>query len=130
VFELLRCRELTNTVLFPPSHSASGQALDAAVSVCGLLLDESHFSPSLSNAIYTLAIDANDRRNSQPLEQFLLDLMSLGQRLNWGQLVEFVGSTEDAETLRLQANLARRAGGELPVLFAAVQLTGTPKGVA
>lgn len=130
VLEVLRCRELTNTVLFPPSRSASGQALDAAVSVCGLLLDEGHFSASLSNTIYTLASDANDRRNSQPLEQFLLDLMSLGQRLNWGQLVEFVSAIEDPETLRLQANIARRAEGELPVLFSAVELTGNPKGVA
>src|SRR6266436_4852398 len=121
VLELLRCRELTNTVLFYPSHSASGQALDAAVSVCGLLLDENHISAGLSNSIYGLAIEANDRRNSQPLEQFLLDLMSLGQRLNWGQLVEFVGPIEEPETLRLQANLVRRAKEKLPILFSAVQ---------
>src|SRR5512135_2141121 len=37
VQELLRVRALTNTVLFPPSSSASGQALDAALSLCGLL---------------------------------------------------------------------------------------------
>src|SRR4051794_25121187 len=92
VLELLRCRELTNTVLFPPSLSASGQALDAAVSVCGLLLDEGHFSVGLSNALYEVIMQANYVHNSQPLEQFLLDLMSLGQRFNWGQLVEFVGS--------------------------------------
>jgi hypothetical protein len=130
VLEVLRCRELTNTVLFPPSHSASGQALDAAVSVCGLLLDENHFSAGLSNAIQGMAFEANVRHNSQPLEQFLLDLMSVGQRLNWGQLVEFVGPIEDTETLRLQANLVRRAGAELPVLFTAVELTGNAKGVA
>jgi hypothetical protein len=130
VLELLRCRELTNTVLFPPSHSASGQALDAAVSVCGLLLDENHFAAGLSNSVYALAIEANERHNSQLLEQFLLDLMSLGQRLNWGQLVEFIDHIEDPETLRLQANLVRRAKGDLAVLFSAVQLTGNPKGVA
>jgi hypothetical protein len=130
VLELLRCRELTNTVLFYPSHSASGQALDAAVSVCGLMLDENHISAGLSNSIYAMAIDANDRHKPQPLEQFLLDFMSLGQRLNWGQLVEFVSSIEDPETLRLQANLVRRAKGDLGVLFSAVQLTGNPKGVA
>lgn len=130
VLELLRCRELTNTVLFPASLSASGQAFDAAISVCGLLLDEGHFSAGLSNSVYMLAIDANDGRNSQPLEQFLLDLMSLGQRLNWGQLVEFVGPTENPETLRLQANLARRAGAKLPLLFAAVELTDNAGAVA
>jgi hypothetical protein len=34
---LLHFRSLTNTVLFQPSSSTSGQALDAAVSICGLL---------------------------------------------------------------------------------------------
>jgi hypothetical protein len=130
VLELLHCRDLTNTVLFPPSVSASGQALDAAVSVCGLLLDESHISPALSNAIYHLAIDANYAHNSQPLEQLLLDLMSLAQRLNWGQLVEFIGPVQDVETVRLQANLVRRAGNDVPILFSSVELTGNPRGIA
>src|ERR1700690_2575494 len=40
VQELLRCRELTHTVLFTPSQSSSGQAFDAALTICGLLLAE------------------------------------------------------------------------------------------
>src|ERR1035437_8707023 len=39
VQELLRCRALTNTVIFSPSQSASGQALDTALVACGLLLE-------------------------------------------------------------------------------------------
>ena len=130
VQELLRCRALTNTVIFPPSQSASGQAFDAAVSVCGLLLDEGWMTPGLSNAVFTLAEQASHGGNSQPLEQVLLDLMSLGQRFNWGQLVAFVERIEDAETLRLQANLIRKADGQLPVLFSVVQLSGQPAAVA
>src|SRR5207249_10189886 len=38
--ELLRFRALTNTVIFSPSPSASGQALDSAILICGLLLEE------------------------------------------------------------------------------------------
>ena len=45
--ELLSCRMLTNTVLFPPSQSSSGQALDAAISICGLLEEENHLAPGL-----------------------------------------------------------------------------------
>src|SRR5437773_1608984 len=80
VQSLMHFRSLTNTVLFPPSSSASGQALDAAVSICGLLTDAGHLSAGLSNAVLDLVTDANRAGNPQPLEQALMDLMSLGQR--------------------------------------------------
>ena len=56
--------------------------------------------------------------------------MSIGKRMNWGQLVAFVGHIDNAETLRLLADQVRNAEGQLPVLFAAVQLSGDPDGVA
>src|SRR6266446_3220910 len=123
---LLRCRALTNTAIFSPAQSASGQALDAALSICGLLLQEGHLTTALSNTVFALAAEADVGGKSQRLEQMLLDLMSLGQRLNWGQLVVFVGRVEDAETLRLLAILVRKADGQLPLLFCAIQLSGNP----
>jgi hypothetical protein len=130
VQELLRCRALTNTVIFSPSHSASGQAIDTALATCGLLLEGGHLSGGLSNAVFMLALASNVSGEPQRLEQVLLDLMSLGQRFNWGQLVEFVRQIQDAETLRLLANQVRKSDGQLPVLFAAVQLSGKPAQVA
>lgn len=129
VREVLRFRSVTNTVLFPPSQSASGQALDAALSIAGLLLEGNHVSGSFSNSVFALASQAN-RGNTQLFEQALMDLMSLGQRLNWGQLVAFLGQIQDPETLRLQANLVRKADAQLPILFSAVQLSANPAGVA
>ena len=64
VQELLRCRALTNTVIFSPSQSASGQALDTALAVCGLLLEGGHLSGGLSNAVFALAADEQSRRRS------------------------------------------------------------------
>jgi len=130
VQELLRCRTLTNTVVFSPSQSASGQALDTALAVCGLLLERGRLSGGLSKAVFELAGASNRGGEPQRLEQVLLDLMSLGQRFNWGQLVGFVGQIQDAETLRLLANLVRKSDGQLPVLFAAVQFSGNPTLVA
>jgi hypothetical protein len=124
--ELLRCRALTNTVIFPASQSASGQALDTALAVCGLLLEGGHLSGPLSDTVFRFATQSNYGENSQRLEQVLLDLMSLGQRLNWGQLVEFVGPIQDPETLRLLANLIRQREGQEPMLFAAMTLSGQP----
>jgi len=130
VQELLRCRALTNTVIFPPVTSASGQALDTALAVCGLLLEGRHLSERLGTAVRSLASESNRGGDTQRLEQALLDLMSLGQRFNWCQLVEFVRQIQDTETLRLLANLVRRGDGDVPILFAAVEISGKPGLVA
>jgi hypothetical protein len=139
VQELLRCRALTNTVLFSPSESASGQALDGALSIAGLLLMEGYMAPGLSNTVFSAAAQANNGGSSQPLEQILLDLMSLGQRFNWGQLAAFAHRIDDPETLRLLTQLARRLddpstegkpGPHLPILFSAVSFSGRPAAVA
>ena len=63
--ELLRCRALTNTVIFPPSSSASGQVFDTAVAACGLLYDKK-LHPDLSNAVYDLAWTANHGGRAPP----------------------------------------------------------------
>jgi formate/nitrite transporter FocA (FNT family) len=126
---LLHFRSFTNTVLFPPSFSTSGQALDAAVSICGLLTEGGHLSVGLSNAVLVLATDANRAGHSQPLERVLLDMMSLGQRFNWGQLATFVEQIQEAETLGVLSEVVRRGAG-VPVLYSAVCLTGNAAGVA
>lgn len=128
--QLLRTRALTNTVIFPPSSSSSGQAYDAALAICGLLLDSGRISLSLSNAVYTLADQANRGGNPEKFEEFLLDVMSLGQRLNWGQLGTFMQPIQEPETLRRLAHLVRRSDVRLASLFTAVQLTGDPAGIA
>ena len=130
VQSVLRCRELKNTVLFPPSASAAGQALDAAVAECGLLLEGDNLTASLNDSIAALATAADRGRGSAPLEQVLMDLMSLGERLNWNQLTVFLAQIPDAGTLHQLAQQARSAGEQLPVLFAAVQLSGQPTAVA
>jgi hypothetical protein len=130
VQELMRCQELTNTTLFPPSRSASGQAFDAALSIGGLLLEANHLNSSLSDSLQRLAAQANHGGGPQPFEQLLMDFMSLGQRFNWNQLQVFVGQIPDPETLRLLSHFARHSGSQLPALFSAVVLTGNPAAIA
>ncbi|MGN6644455.1 MAG: hypothetical protein ACTHKU_15795, partial [Verrucomicrobiota bacterium] len=130
VQELLKFRAATNTVLFPAVQSSSGQALEAALAMGGVLLENRHLSTELSNALLAAALEANRGGNTQPLEQCLMDLMSLGQRFNWGQLTVMLESIDGFETLRLQANLVRQAGTRLPILFSAVHLSGNPSAVA
>jgi len=128
VQEILRFRTYTNTAIFPSSISASGQALDAALVICGLLFQEERLSPGLANALTAVASTAN-HGNSTAFEEALMDFLSLGQRLNWGQLAAFISRTTDLETLHLQSGFARRAEDKIPVMFAAVELSGQPSSV-
>lgn len=128
VESLLRLRAVTNTVLFPPSASASGQALDAAIGIAGLLADHGHLSAAWERTLTVLALDANAGQ-SQPLEQVLLDLMALGRRFNWGQLTAFVEPINSAESLHALTDYIQR-GDSVPVIYAAVCLTQNPADVA
>lgn len=126
---LLRFREATNTVIFPASSSASGQALDAAIGVTGLLLDGKCLTASLNTGLTTFAAQAN-ANDSAPLEESLMDFLSLGERMTWDQLTVFVKGINNPETLRSLADAARADTNRVPVLFAAVVLSGDPGGVA
>jgi hypothetical protein len=130
VLELLRFREATHTEVFPPSRSASGQALDAAISVTGWLMEKERLSPKLAGSIGALATTANRGGGTRPLEEALLDLMSLGQRLTRAQLEAFVRPIDDLATLRILAGAGREKDGALGILFAAGELSGQPASVA
>ena len=124
--ELLRCRALTNTQVFSPSQSSSGQAFDAALALTGLLVDEDKMTQGLANDFRKAAEEANSGAGTQKLEDLLLDLMSLGQRMNWTQLAEFVAPVEDGAILRQLATFARAHEAQLAVFFSAVELSRRP----
>lgn len=127
VKELLRTREV-ETSIFDASFSESGQAYDAAVTICGLLMEGGHMAPRMSETAYLLAMKATRDEGSRELETMLLDITSLAQRLNWGQLTAFIAQIDDSDTLRILADQARKANSnvELAQLFAVVRLAGEP----
>jgi hypothetical protein len=130
VHELLQCRLLTNTAVFPPSTSAAGQAFDAAISICGLLIEEGDMASSFRDWAVRQAAQANRGGDSRPLEEALMDLISLGQRLSWGQLAVIIRHIDDADALHLLTGVIRTAGAQLPVLYSSVELSGKPAPVA
>ena len=97
--------------------------------IAGLLLAEGRLTTGLSDGIFKLASTANGSGNSQPLEQVLVDLMSLGRRFTWDQLVAFTGQSRTRRRCTLLAEQVRDAGRQLPVLFSAVALSGKPAAV-
>jgi len=127
--EVLRHRELANTVAFPPVSSASGQALDAAVLLTGLLMQAEAMRPALRQEIEVLAATANRGGDSTPIERVYLDLSSLAKRMTWDQLVWFLGRVKDLTSLRQLTSAIMRAPGELPVVFAALVMAESPDAV-
>ena len=133
VRELLGARSLTNTVLFPASASASGQAFDAAVSVCGLLLAGDHLTPGLRDTVLErlpappkLAMPNRWRRNSHGPH------VAGPHASPWGQLTVFVSHIKMIRPRSLNWPIKHRQmpRRQLPELFAAVVLSQHPDQVA
>jgi hypothetical protein len=130
VQRILANRQLTNTVHFPPATSSSGQAFDGAIVIAALLFQGDHFAGSLRDVIESLAMNANNGKDVGSLELVYLDLLSLGRRLDWTSLVEFMRNVEDIATLRQLGETARTFEDQLAVLFSAVEVSSQPRNVA
>jgi len=112
-------REVAQTGRFVPAHQPGGQPLDAVVLLAALFYQGEQFSPELRRELRDLAAAANAQDALGHLEEFYIDLLSLAQRLDWGQLAELVGRSGGSTTLGEYAHLARIAPDELPVIYAA-----------
>jgi hypothetical protein len=127
---ILKTREITRTIHFPPVFSPSGQPLESAILLAALLLQGDYLTSELRENIENSAREAIAGGETTPLETLYLDLISLGKRLNWVQLTEFIRQIEDPIVLRDLAHLARIKHDQLPILYSAVHLSGQPEAVA
>jgi hypothetical protein len=127
--ELLKTRTVTNTTIFTPSQSASGQAFDAIIYTCSLLAESGHVTSTLSNGVFALAAKANERGDVQVLEQFLVELTSLAQRLNWGQLATLIENIKEPKTVEFFGDLIRN-NNSTGVIYSSVELSKNGDDVA
>lgn len=130
VQQILKNRQLANTVHFPSATTSSGQALDAAILTAGLLYQGDYFTSSFRDAFEGLAIMANRGGSSDSLELVYLDLLSLGKRLDWVSLTELIKQVHDLSTLRELAEAMRANEEAVPHVFSAAVLSGNAGGVA
>ncbi len=77
----------------------------------------------MSNTLAGFLAEATHGGNTEKLEDLLLDFMSLGQRMNWGQIAVFADRIDDAETLRTLSSRIRQDETNLPLIFSAVMLS-------
>lgn len=130
VQSLLKLRDLTNTGRFVPATRPGGQPLDALILLSGLLYQGGHLSPSLQRELRGLADTALQRKEFGDLETFFVNLLSLGLRLDWGQLAELMRRTDSAKTVGEYAHLARVAPDQLPLIYSAALFSDSADRVA
>ena len=130
VEDLLHTRGITTTTHFAPVGQPGGEALDSVILLAALLYQGEHFSPPLQRELRGLAETALDRKDFGELELFYLDLLSLGKRLDWGQLSELLSYTDSTKTVGEYAHLARVAPGQLPLIYSAALFSNSADSVA
>jgi hypothetical protein len=130
VQSLINLRDITKTGRFVPATRAGGQPLDALILLTGLLYQGGHLSPSLQREIRGLAETALQRKELGDLEPFFVNLLSLGIRLDWGQLAELVRRSDSTKTLGEYAHLARVAPDQLPIIYSAALFSDSADRVA
>ena len=127
---LLKTGELTTTQRFVPAGRPGGQPLDAVILLTAYLWQTEHLSASLQREVRALAENAGQSGQMGDLEDFYLDILTLGQRLNWIQLSELLRTTSSLGTVGQFAHLTRVAPEHLPVIYTAALMTKSADSVA
>ncbi len=127
---LLKTATLTSTQRFVPANLPGGQPLDAVILLSAYLWQTEHLSAGLQREVRTLAEAAVSSGHMGELEDFYLDVLTLGKRLNWVQLSELLRTAGNLSTVAQFAHLTRVAPEHLPVIYSAALITQSADGVA
>ncbi|HXB02895.1 MAG TPA: hypothetical protein VNV15_08780 [Opitutaceae bacterium] len=130
VEDLLGTRDIPTATRFVPVGQPGGQALDSVILLTALLYQGEHLSPSLQRELRGLAEAALAKKDFGEMELFYLDLLSLGKRLDWGQLSELLSRTDSTKTVGEYAHLARVAPGQLPLIYSTALFSDSADSVA
>ncbi len=125
---LLRTRSMP-VRRFVAADKPGGQPLEAAILLTALMHEREVLSPSLAADLRRLAERAATEANDE-LEDWYLNLVVTGRRLEWSALVRLVGVTPDARSFARFALAAKAFPADLPVLYSAAVLGTDPAGVA
>ncbi|MBL9213873.1 MAG: hypothetical protein JNG83_00205 [Opitutaceae bacterium] len=127
---LLKTSQLVTTQRFVPAGRPGGQPLDAVILLTAYLWQTEHLSASLQREVRALAETAVATGNMGELEDFYLDILTLGRRLNWVQISELLRTTGSLATVGQFAHLTRVAPEHLPVIYTAALMARSADGVA
>jgi hypothetical protein len=127
---LLKTASVGSTQRFVPANRPGGQPLDAVILLTAYLWQTEHLSAGVQRDVRAQAEGAVVSGHMGELEDFYLDVLTLGKRLNWVQLSELLRTTSGLGTVGQFAHLTRVAPEHLPVIYTAALLTKSADGVA
>ena len=127
---LLATQAIDRTTHFVPAGRPGGQSLDAVILLGALLYQGEHLSAPLQRELRGLAEAATTVGELGALELFYLDLLSLGQRLDWIQLGELLRRTDSTKTVGEFAHLGRVDPEQLPLIYTAALFSDSADRVA
>lgn len=130
---LLQNLNLTNLSLFAPVRSAAGLPLEVAILTSAFLMEQGAFNSngtgtsSLHDDI--LLFSASPAR-SRELEEFYLDILALTRRFSSEQLIAFVSSIQDFDSVERLARTLQEYPRDLPIIYSAVLLSRSGRAVS
>lgn len=127
---LLRTGEVQQTKRFVPANRPGGQPLDAVILLTAYLWQREQLATTLQREVRGLAESAVANGQLGALEDFYLDVLTLGRRLNWVQLSELLRTATNTATVAQFAHLARVAPEHLPIIYTAALMTKSTDAVA
>lgn len=127
---LLKTADLTTTQRFVPARRPGGQPLDAVILLTAYLWQTEHLSSTLQRDVRSLAEGALQTGQMGALEEFYLDILTLGKRLDWIQLSELLRTASNPGTVAQFAHLTRVAPEHLPIIYTAALMSKSADGVA
>ncbi len=127
---VLRTAQVEQTRRFVPARRPGGQPLDAVILLTAYLWQREHLSAPLQREVRALAEAAVASGHLGALEDFYLDLLTLGKRLDWIQLADLLRTATGTGTVAQFAHLARVAPEHLPVIYTAALMNRSADAVA
>ena len=127
---LLKTADLTGTKRFVPARRPGGQPLDAVILLTTYLWQSEHLAPSLQREVREQAEAAVTTGQMGPLEDFYIDILTLGKKLNWVQLSDLLRTATSTATVAQFAHLTRVAPEHLPIIYTAALMANSADGVA
>ncbi|HWA26721.1 MAG TPA: hypothetical protein VG734_13770 [Lacunisphaera sp.] len=127
---LLKTGTIGSTQRFVPANRPGGQPLDAVILLSAYLWQTEHLSAGLQREVRSLAEAAIASGHMGELEDFYLDILTLGKRLNWVQLSELLRTAGNLGTVGQFAHLTRVAPEHLPIIYSAALMARSADGVA
>ncbi|MBA4137700.1 MAG: hypothetical protein C0518_10325 [Opitutus sp.] len=127
---VLKTGEVTQTQRFIAANRPGGQPLDAVILLTAYLWQRENLPGSLQRDIRSLAETAVATNQMGALEEFYLDILTLGKRLNWVQLSELLRTASNPGTVAQFAHLTRVAPEHLPIIYTAALMTKSADSVA